>query len=112
MKYTEENLVEFIQSTECSDFIKETITNIWLDFKKLNPPILPMVWKRENGGLVIAWSSLKAYAEIEIRDDGWEWFYRNRDSEAIEGNEEIIDHPFEMSQTIKEAFVETFKTFY
>jgi hypothetical protein len=52
--------------------------------------IPPCSWPLEDGGFMFAWDNPDHHLDIEILPDGFiEWFYRNRKTEAYDGEDNL-----------------------
>lgn len=72
---------------------------VWHQISAVCEPPEPLIESTHEGGVRFAWSSDQTYLDLEVHEDGFEWFFRNRAAGTAEGTED------EREATVPEPFL-------
>jgi hypothetical protein len=97
-----QNYLDRLQATERVPAVQVEIgRRIWASLRAALGGTFPMpvAGPTEDGALELSWTRKRRHVSVEVYPEGWEWFFRDRETDVIDGGD-VVDH-----ETVPEALV-------
>lgn len=74
------------------EYLTPCARSIWSLVVAVQPEIgLPVIVPTDDGGLQLSWTVARRHLSIDIYENEWDWFYRDRETGEIDGGEATSD---------------------